>query len=305
MIKPERLKVGDTIGIIAPSRPVDKKKVLMGIKILESRGFKVKLGKNLYKKSYYSAGTAKERVSDLNAMFKDKEVKAIICAAGGISATQIIDLIDYEAIKKKPKIFLGYSDITVLLLAIHGKTGLVTFHGSTLHGLRRLSKSAKDFLFDLLMGKESQYSLPLKMEVIKKGKANGKLIGGNIHLSNSLVGTEYSPKYNNSIWFWEESGENPASLSQKLYQFKLSGNLDKISGMVIGNLAGCVDKKYKEDNRPIKDILLEVTKEYSFPIIKVPYFGHDVNNFYTFPIGIDAEIDTKNHRLILKESPVK
>lgn len=304
MIKPGRLKLGDTIGIIAPSRPVDKKKVLAGVKILESRGFKVKLGKNLYKKTYYSAGSAKEKASDLNAMFEDKEVKAIICAAGGISATQIVDLIDYETIKKNPKIFMGFSDITVLLLAIYKKTDLVTFHGPNLHGFRKIDKKALDFLFNLLMGKESQYFLPSDMDIIKKGKANGKLIGGNIHLSNSLLGSEYSPSYDKAIWFWEELGENPATLNQKLYQFKLSGRLDKVSGMVIGHLSGCVDKKYKEDNRPIKDIILELTKEYNFPIIKVPYFGHDIKNFYTFPIGVTAEIDTKNHKFII-ESPVK
>lgn len=304
MIKPEKLKIGDTIGIIAPSRPVDKKKVLAGIKKLESRGFKVKLGKNLYKKTYYSAGTAKEKASDLNAMFKDKEVKAIICAAGGISATQIVDLIDYEIIKKNPKIFMGFSDITVLLLAIYKKTGLITFHGPNLHSFRRLDKRAENFLFDLLMGKETEYSIPNDMEIIKKGKTEGKLIGGNVHLNNSLLGTEYSPSYGKAIWFWEDLGENPASLHQKLYRFKLSKNLNNVSGMIIGHLSGCVDKVYKEDNRPIEEIILEVTKEYNFPIIKVPYFGHDVNNFYTFPIGVTAEIDTKNHKLIIK-SPVK
>jgi len=305
MIKPARLKIGDTIGIIAPSRPVDKKKVLAGIKKLESRGFKVKLGKNLYKKTYYSAGTAKEKAVDLNAMFKDKEVKAIICAAGGISATQIVDLIDYAAIKKNPKIFMGFSDIVVLLLAIYKKTGLVTFYGPNLHSFRRLEKNAENFLFDMLTGKDSQYSLPTEMEIIKKGKAEGRLVGGNIHLSNSLLGTEYSPSYNKAIWFWEDLGENPASLHQKLYRFKLSKNLDNISGMIIGHLSGCVDKVHKEDNRAIKEIILEVTKEYNFPIIKVPYFGHDVNNFYTFPIGVESIIDTKTHKFIIKESPVK
>lgn len=303
MIKPERLKVGDTIGIIAPSRPTNRKEILPCIKILEARGFKVKFGENIYKKSYYSAGSAKERASDLNTMFKDKKVKAIMCATGGIVSNQLLDLINYETIKKNPKIFIGYSDITVLLLAIHKKTGLITFHGPNLHSLK-LTKEAEDFLFDLLMGKKSQYYLPFEMEIIKKGKAKGKLLGGNIHSIDSLLGTKYTPTYNKKIWFWEEIGESPASLDQKLNQFKLSGNLKKISAMIIGNLANCIDKKYKEDNRPINEIILESTKEYNFPIIKVPYFGHNVSNFYTFPIGVTSKINTKTNEFKIIESPV-
>jgi muramoyltetrapeptide carboxypeptidase len=304
MIKPERLKVGDTIGIIAPSRPINEKEILPCIKILETRGFKVKFGKNIYKKSYYSAGSTKERASDLNTMFKDKKVKAIMCATGGIVSNQLLDLIDYEIIKKNPKIFIGYSDITILLLAIHKKTGLITFHGPNLHSLKKLDKEAENFLFDLLMGKKSQYYLPSEMEIIKKGKAKGKLLGGNLFLIDSLLGTKYTPTYNNKIWFWEEVGDSPASLDQKLNQFKLSGNLKNISAMVIGNLTDCIDKKYKEDNRPINEIILELTKEYNFPIIKVPYFGHNVSNFYTFPIGIASEINTETNEFKMIESPV-
>jgi muramoyltetrapeptide carboxypeptidase len=304
MIKPNKLVVGDTIGIIAPSRPVDEKEILPCIKILEMKGFKVKLGKNLYKKSYYSAGSAKERASDLNTMFKDKKVKAIMCATGGITSNQILNLIDYETIKNNPKIFMGYSDITVLLLAIHKKTGLITFYGPNLHSLKKLDKEALDFLFDLLMGKKLEYNLPSQIEIIKNGNAKGKLVGGDLHLINSLLGTKYSPSYNNSFFFWEELGESPASLDQKLNQFKLSGNLKNISAMIIGNLLDCVDKVYTNDNRPIKDIALEVTKEYSFPIIKVQYFGHGVSNFYTLPIGVNSEINTKRNTFVIKESPV-
>jgi len=307
MIKPNKLEVGDTIGIIAPSRPIThiKKELDAGIKLLEAKGFKVKLGKNLNKKLYYSAGSAKERASDLNAMFEDKSVKAIICATGGITSNQILDLIDYEAIKKNPKIFLGYSDITTLLSSIHKKTGLIVFHGTDLCDLHKLSAGARDFLFDMLMGKSEQYCLPAEISVVKRGKASGKLAGGNLVLNNALLGTKYFPSFNKAIWFWEEAGECPAALDHALHQFKLSGNLDKISAMVIGYLSGCVDKKYKEDNRPIEDIVLELTKGYDFPIIKVPYFGHDTSDFYTLPIGATAEIDTARKEFKIIESPVQ
>jgi muramoyltetrapeptide carboxypeptidase len=306
MLKPGKLKKGYTIGVIAPSRPIVniREDINEGIKILEGLGFKIKLGKNLYKKSYYSAGSAKERASDLNSMFTDKKVKAIICATGGSSSNQILDLVDYDLIKKNPKIFIGYSDITTLLLAINKKTGLVTFHGTNLCDLKKLTEKSRIFLFDMLAGKRKEYVLPDKIEIIKKGKARGILIGGNIHLSNSLLGTKYSPIYSNKIWFWEEVGESPASLDQKLNQFKLSENLKNISAMVIGNLSECIDKKYKKDNRSISEIILELTKGYNFPIIKIPYFGHGVSSFYTFPIGITSKINTKTNEFIITESPV-
>lgn len=305
MIKPRKLEIGDTIGIIAPSRPIIriKDEIEAGIKLLEAKGFKVKLGKNLDKTLFYSAGSAKERASDLNAMFKDKKVKAIICATGGITSNQLLDLIDYEAIKSNPKIFLGYSDITTLLSSLYKKTEVVMFHGTDLCDLSILTEEARTFLFDMLMGRESCYRLPTEMNIIKKGKAQGKLLGGNLIL-NSLLGTKYSPSYKGAIWFWEEAGECPAVLDHKLNQFKLSGNLNKISAMVIGNLVDCVDKKYKEDNRAIEEIVLDLTKGYDFPIIKVPYFGHDTPNFYAFPVGISAKIDTSRNEFSITESPV-
>lgn len=306
MLKPEKLQRGDMIGIIAPSRPIVniKEDIDNGIKILEDLGFKIKLGSNLYKKLYYSAGSAEGRASDLNSMFADRAIKAIICAAGGATSNQIVDLIDYDLIRNNPKVFVGYSDITTLLLAINNKTGLITFHGPNLCDFKKINKESIMFLFEMLMGKKKEYVLPHDMEIIKEGQAKGKLIGGNIHLSNSLLGTGYSPVYNNKIWFWEEVGESPASLDEKLNHFKLSRNLKSISAMIVGNLSDCIDKKNKEDNRPINEIILELTKDYDFPVIKVPYFGHDVSNFYTFPIGVTSEINTKINEFKITESPV-
>ncbi|MDD4358419.1 MAG: hypothetical protein PHY30_01230, partial [Candidatus Pacebacteria bacterium] len=173
-----------------------------------------------------------------------------------------------------------------------------------LSDFKKINKASKMFLFDILEGKKKEYLLPNDMKVIKSGEAKGKLIGGNIHLSNSLLGTKYSPNYNKKIWFWEEIGECPASLDQKLNQFKLSQNLKNISAMVIGKLADCADKKHKEDNRPIEDIVLDLTREYNFPIIQVSCFGHNISNFYTFPIGVDLKINTKNNEFKIIENPV-
>jgi len=306
-MKPESIKPGDTIGIVAPSRPIllIKKEIDKGIMNLRKLGYKIKLGKNIRKRLYYSAGTPKEKADDVNAMFKDKEVKAIICATGGSSSNQTIPYLDFDIVRKNPKIFLGYSDITTLLLAINAKTELITFHGPSVYELSHLDSNALNFLLNLISEREESYAFPKKMAVIKSGKAEGKLIGGNIMVFNSLVDSNYCTPSQKSIFFWEEIGESPAMIDFRLNELKNRGFFEKISAMVVGHLSKCKDKKYPEDNRPIKKILLETTKKYKFPIIKVDYFGHDILDFYTFPIGIEASVDTGKKEFKLIETVTK
>ncbi len=140
---------------------------------------------------------------------------------------------------------------------------------------------------------------------IKDGIVSGILLGGNLLSTNSLIGTPYSPDYTNSIWFWEEVNECPAKVDFYLSKFKLSGNLNKIKAMIIGHLSGYGDKKYPQDNRDITDIILELTKGYNFPIIKTQTFGHEIAKFYTYPIGIVANLDTGYQTLTFDESSVK
>lgn len=289
-----KLCPGDTIGVVSPSRPINriKKQVEAGIASLQKLGFKIKIAPHFYGKFYYSAGHAKDRAKDINQMFKDKMVKAILCSTGGSSSNQLFNYLDFAVIKKNPKIFLGFSDLTVLLLSLYQKTSLMTFHGPTLYEFASLTKKSKKFLIDLMMAKPDRYSYPQEMEVYRSGKAKGKLIGGNLTLINSLLASPYCPDLNKAILFWEEIGDSPATIDFKLNELKLSGKLKNISAMIIGHLSDCRDKKYPEDNRSIKEIILEVTRKYSFPIIKVNYFGHDIKFFYPFPIGATAVLDT-------------
>lgn len=300
------LQPGDTIGIVAPSRPIYpyQKEIYEGIENLKKIGFNVKTGKNLEQKLYYSAGTPEQKADDINEMFRDKEIKAIICATGGSSSNQILDLIDFNLIRENPKIFLGYSDITTLLLAIHSKTGLITFHGPDAYEFFHISKDAQNFFLDLTSGRENTYSYPKGMRVIKHGKAGGKLLGGNILVMNALIGSSYFPDLNSNILFWEAVNLSPAMIDFKLNELKVAGILDKISGMIIGHLSECTDKKYPEDDRSLDEIILEITKKHTFPIIQLDYFGHDIDNFYTFPIGINSQIDTEKFSFEILNSPV-
>lgn len=293
-MKNDLLLPGDAIGIIAPSRPIEniRKEIENGIAALERLGFRVKKGKNADKKFYFSAGTAKERVSDIHDMFMDPEVKAIICATGGSSANQLLELIDFELIKNNPKFFVGYSDISILLLSMYEKSGIPAFYGPAMYEMSTLASDSRNFLFEMLGRKKRQFEYPSELSVIRPGRAEGRLIGGLLSRINSLIGTEYAPDLNNSMFFWEEVNMSPAMIDFNLEALRLAGAFDKIKGMVVGHLSGCIDSKYPEDNRPIEDIILDRTSGFDFPIVKVGYFGHDIENFYPFPIGARAELDT-------------
>lgn len=286
---------GDTIGVIAPSRPIYniKTEIEAGILSLEKMGFKVKRGKYLESHLYYSAGTPAERVLDLHEMFSDPEVKAIICATGGSSANQLIELIDFDLIKSNPKIFLGYSDITILLLSMYKKSGTPVFYGPTIYEMSTLTPDAMNFLFKMFDKGSGAFRYPLEGKIIRSGKASGKLIGGILSRVESLIGTEYLPEMKGAILFWEDVNSSPAAIDFDLQALRLSGVFEKISGMIVGHLSDCTDKKYPNDNRPIEEIILERTNGYDFPIMKVEYFGHDIDNFYLLPIGATAEINTE------------
>lgn len=302
ILLPRKICKGDTVGIIAPSRPIYniEDKIKKGTEVLENLGYKVVLSRNIRKQLYYSAGTPQERADDLNEMFSNHEISMILCATGGITSNQILPYIDFEAIKNNPKPLIGYSDITTLLLAIYKKTGLITFHGPDLSDIANLNRDTLEFMFNLLSGEIENKTLSSEMEVIQEGTAIGKLIGGNIYLINGLLGTKFFPVLDDSVLFWEETGVPPAMIHQELMHLKLAGALDNIRGLVIGHLSDCTDNKYENENRSVNEIVVEVVDNKNLPIIKVDSFGHDINNFYTFPIGLNAEIDTVKKYFSLK-----
>lgn len=296
-MKPEKLQPGDLIGVIAPSRFVtdSRSDLEKSINCIKQLGFDVVLSRNIFKKYRNSAGTINERLSDLHNMFNNPKIKAIYCALGGDSANQLLGKIDYQLIKDNPKIFIGYSDVTHLLLAFYKKTGLITFHGPTLRHISKRTKKTRKFLFDLLGGENIPY--PNTFQILNKGKAEGILIGGNLFVINSMLSSEYVPDLTNAILFIEDIDEGLQTIEYQLHQLKNSGVLEKINGLIIGHI------ETKEKN--IDEIIKEIIAEYKFPIIKVDYFGHNINNFLTMPIGVKAVLDTQKKEFKLIEKSVK
>lgn len=318
ILKPLKLEPGDKVGIISPSEPVIyRKKFLRGVEALKKLGFRVVLGKNVFREyGAYMAGRDEERVADLNAMFKNPEIKAIFCSRGGMASNRLLDLIDYEAIKRNPKVFMGYSDITVLLNAIYRKTGLITFHGPTVESVFSFGFSGKHKYtreYFLKAVTESRAVGPVRrwreLEILKKGKARGVLVGGNLSVLRTLVGTPYEPDWGGKILFWEEVTETAEYIDFCLSHLRLAGVFEKISGMVIGKLVKCDilrsdDDWKKEKALPVGKIVLELCRNYKFPIIKGIAFGHYYPQI-TLPIGIKASVDTsKNLPFSIIESAV-
>jgi len=267
---------------------------------------RVVLGEHVFKEYRgYLAGTIEERINDLNKMIKDRQIKAIFTSLGGFSSNQLLPLISYSALKKNPKIIIGYSDISVLLNAIYAKTKLITFHGPTLEfGIPRWKKFTRDY-FEKALFESKPIGKIKSFKVLKPGKAAGRLIGGNLSVLRTLWGTKYSPNWRGTIFFWEDCNITFEDLEHFLAHLKLVGAFGKMRGMIIGRLRNIY--KFKSKRRKantVEQIILEATKKYAFPIIMNVDFGH-VSKQITIPLGARATINTSRKFFSIDEAGVK
>ena len=292
MIIPNRLKKGDTIGVVAPSDPIigdNIEEIQRAKELVEKAGFKVKFSKNLFSNSNKYSASAKEKAEDINNMFADKEIKMIWCAKGGENSNSTFEYLDYELIKDNPKIVCGYSDITSLTNMITAKTGLVTFSGTN---FKTIATDETDYSYKEILNRFVKCSLDLGKEesgykTIKEGYAEGELIGGNLCLTKGMVAGKYKLNFEGKILFLEELGyeTDPALASNFLYYMKQNEVFDKIKGLWIGNYQ-------HESEIALEKIVLDVIgEEYSFPIVKSNNFGH-IETKTVIPIGTKAIIDT-------------
>lgn len=289
---PNRLKKGDTIGVIAPSEPITKKKledINKSILLMENSGFKIQFSKNAFSNSLGYSASVKEKAEDINNMFENENIKAIICATGGNNSNSLFEYIDYEIIKKNPKIICGFSDSTSILNIIYEKTGLITFNGAT---FKSLTSWETDYGYKEIIKRFVDAKLELGREddeyiTIKEGISEGKLIGGNLSRISNLVCGKYKIDFTDKILFIEETGyeSEPADLSHYLYYMKQNEVFEKIKGIWIGNYE-------HETNISLEQVVLDVLEDrYHFPIIKSNNFGH-TDKKTVIPIGTKAKIDT-------------
>lgn len=312
--KPSKLTLGDTIGIVASSLPVlpsFRKNYERGKTLIEEMGFKIKEGKTISKTYGWAAGTPKEVAEDINSMFADKSVKAIMAQTGGYSAVSVLEHLDCGLIAKNPKPYIGMSDVTNFHLTLFSKIGLVGFHMDDVtfgFGQDESGLDKEFFLRFLTQTKAPGIIKPLsEWEVWKKGKAEGHLMGGNLYVMQGLIGTEYFPpveSFKNSIFYFEEVGGMKVDLIRRLYQLKYLGVFDRTSGLLIGKLKYIKPMREEEIKEPsLKEAILEVLKDYKFPIMANLDFGHFTVNI-PMPIGIKVSFDTEKKELNFLESAV-
>ncbi len=279
------LKKGDAIGIIAPASPVTDEEIEPAIRIIEEEGYRVIKGNHLYDNTGYLAGADEDRLADLHDMFLDNDVKAILCARGGYGTSRLLNNIDYDLIRERPKPLAGYSDITALLLSIYNMTGIHAWHGPMLRGISGREGYLKTLL--RLMSGDGAIGFRLKEKnVLRRGKARGRLLGGNLSMICAMIGTPFLPPFEDSIFFIEERGEPLYRIDRMLTQLRLSGALNGVKGLISGNFQDCGDPE-KIDALLLETFFSECPVYRGFPA------GHGEKN-HPLPIGAEAEMDTES-----------
>lgn len=309
-MKPSALKSGDTIGVIAPASPMTEQKRADALATLQGFGFRIKVGASVYEQNGYLSGTDELRAHDLNQMFADPEVQAIICLRGGYGTLRILDRIDYDLIRQNPKILVGFSDITALHLAINKRTGLVTFHGPMAGELSHLTKEkevAWSVLFRHLTDPAPLGSYPDAEQMFRyslhPGTATGPLIGGNLSLLVSTLGTPYELDTAGKILFIEEIGEEPYRIDRMLTQLRLAGKLEQAVGIVFTDFHDC-EPDNPERSLTLHEVLAGIVGPLGIPAYWGLKVGHTEPNL-TLPLGVRAKIQADDGVLALLEGGVR
>lgn len=338
IINAKKIKKGDLISIVSPSAGLGElfpHRIESGIKCLEKIGFKVRVEKNALKRKNWVSGLIKERIDDIHAAFKDKKVKAIICTIGGNHSNQLLKYLDFKLIRNNPKIFLGYSDITVLHNAIYKKAGLRTFYGPCIisefgeypdilpftksyfekaltEGVIGEIEQSKEWTDEFLNWFNVEFHTKTRnmfpntgYEWWREGNAVGEIFGGAIPSVNHLLGNEYEINFKNKVFFIDlPEGYNPgenfplADLDAFLADLFNAGIFKQIKGLIIGRPYG-----YKDDKEKfflLKKIIMNYTKGTNYPILFNVDFGH-TSPMITIPIGAKVELDSKQNKFEIKK----
>jgi muramoyltetrapeptide carboxypeptidase len=329
-IFPKALVPGDTILFIAPAGNLDKKRNKLAKERLEKLGYKVRFPKNLFRKHGYLAGTDEERAAEIMAGFSDPQIDAIFPGTGGYGTTRIVDDLDYDVIRKNPKVLIGFSDITGLHLAINQQTGLVTFHSPnpeySFGNPDGFNPYAARWFWRALAadkyGDQIGYKIVPKpesgdaawnpkifadfpqTEALAPGTARGRIIGGNLSVLHALMGSPYEIETDDKVLFLEDVGEAPYRIDRMLSTLKLAGKFDKVRGVILGAFTRRKDEDPWEDDWSMQDVLRDYFAKLGVPVLANFPVGHVPFNT-TLPIGAEAELDATAGTVTILENPVR
>ncbi|MCW8816966.1 MAG: LD-carboxypeptidase [Ignavibacteriaceae bacterium] len=299
------------IGIISPaSSPEDPILVNKGIRYLESIGYRIELGKNINKNRGYLAGTDEERVEDLHQMFKNKIVKAIFCLRGGYGAFRLLDKINYNLIKKYPKIFVGFSEITSLQMAFLRKANLITFAGPMIvpNFSKNINKYTEANFWRLITSSKKVGRLKFPesntLPNINTGISTGRLVGGNLAVLVSLIGTEFLPDLKDKILFLEDVGEYPYKIDRMMNQLRLNKVFKKIKGIVLGRFVDCFEHDPNKKTLTLSEVMNDYLSGIKVPSVYTFPHGH-IKDFITLPVGLRTKLNATKGFVEIIESCVR
>ncbi|MDO9565484.1 MAG: LD-carboxypeptidase [Candidatus Desulfaltia sp.] len=291
---PDRLMPGDTIGVVAPAGPFDRKEFDRGVAVLKGMGFHIVIPVDIHMKKGYLAGPDIHRANLINTFFADGKINAIICARGGFGSIRILSLLDFESIKKNPKIFIGFSDISAILSVLYTKCGFVVFHGPMVTSLGDASRKTRKALLDAVSSDAGLAIMPKTGKTVRHGLASGPVTGGNLTTLCHLIGTPFEPVFKGHILFLEDKGEACYRIDRMLSHMKLAGCFDDLAGLVLGSFKDCGQVS------EIIGVVDNIFKEHNIPILAGFEVGHGKNNV-TIPIGLNATLDTGGQSLSFHE----
>ena len=303
LIRPPALKAGDTIGIAAPASVFSREAFLRGIERIHDAGYRTFFTPGIFSEESYLAGPDARRAQEINSLFADEMVRAIFCARGGYGSQRILSAIDSEVVRRNPKIFMGYSDITALHGYFHKVCGLVTFHGPLVTELGGMERSAVEFLFRSFSGTGEWGDLPCEgIEILRGGEAEGAIVGGSLSVFSMLLGTPYEPETGGTILFFEDRGEKPYAVDRLFSHIALAGKFKGVNGVLLGRFVppkgwDAGEESYGEE---IKRIVLDAMRDFHFPIFRNFPAGHSGENI-CFPLGVRVRLDGDNRTVTVVE----
>lgn len=314
MIKPKRLKLGDTIGVVSPASPsTNRSEIPRAKEYLEALGYNVVIGEHVNDSRGFTAASEEDRAADINTMFADSDIDAIFVTQGGYGSGQIIRLLDYDNIRRHPKIFTGFSDITSLHLAIRRYSDVLTFHspGMSRFNTEELSDYTSEYFFKALTSTDPIGDIPLAnpkkwLYRIAGGVAEGEIIGGNLSLICSAMGTPYEPDFEDKIMFFEEVDTEPWIADGYLSQLRNAGKFDGLRGILIAECRNCTPCSLMPGffcDFSFEDVMEYYLSELGIPVLYGLPLGHTVN-MATLPLGVKCRLDADNKTFTVLESGV-
>jgi muramoyltetrapeptide carboxypeptidase len=299
-IKPAALRPGDTIGVVAPAAAIDPQFLERGVNALSARGFRVKVSKHALDRAGILAGSDRERAGEVAAFFADPAVKAIFAARGGYGSGRLLPLLDFDAIARTPKIFVGFSDLSFLLNALVDRSRMVCFHGPLAGPAYGFSQRSFDHLIALIGGELPAFEMEAR-EAVRPGAAEGDLIGGCLSVVVATLGTPWAPDFSGRILFLEDTGEKAYRIDRMLVQLKQSGALAKLAGIVFGEMLASDGSD--QERRLIAEFIAEQTADLDCPVLCGIEAGHTTENL-AIPLGMRARLDSATMKLSFAEAPV-